>query len=224
MRKQCLGGCGKVVGFRQNGLPLHGNYVEVAAEDYPNDDSDSVLSPKDRGWSGHCRVKARPLMSVDGDRWKLAQKKTVGDAVIGPLSTAMGPFSLRLKKFAGPSYLKLWIPVKMAQFSVLLFKIWRIRFQVPLFQWWRFWPLRLSVWSVLRASLQERHARPAPVLAIARPLCLGLATPTALIFQTGRVPRWSSDCKWNSSSRSAKIQTVCAFDKTGTITIGQIHL
>ena len=62
-----------------------------------------------------------------------------------PLSTAMGPFSLRLKKsVVRPSYLKLWTLSKWPNPVVLPFKIWRIRFQVSLFQWWRFWPLRLS--------------------------------------------------------------------------------
>ena len=141
-----------------------------------------------------------------------------------PLSTAMGPFSLRLKKVGSETLLSQIVDfVKMAQSSRapiqdLTDKISGIFVPaVTILAIATFW-----VWSVLLgASLQEAMLYAVSVLIIACPCALGLATPTALMVGTGRSAKMGVLIKNGTVLQEVqKIQTV-VFDKTGTITIGQ---
>ncbi len=116
----------------------------------------------------------------------LPVEKSVGDAVIGPLSTAMG---LKAEKsVVRPSYHKLWLWSKWPNPVVLLFKIWLQDFGIFLFSGDDFGHLDLSGFG----PASGRFKRPClwcPVLIIACP-SPWFTTPTALMVGTVVVLRW----------------------------------
>ena len=101
-----------------------GNYVEVAAEDIQIDDLIPGPSWEKIAVDGTIVEGSTTIdeSMVTGESLPVENQLVM--QLSAPLSTAMGPFSLRLKKsVVRPSYLKLWTLSKWPNPVVLQFKI-----------------------------------------------------------------------------------------------------
>lgn len=84
--------------------------------------------------------------------------------------------------------------------------------------------LTFLVWLVLSGSVGHAFSSALAVLIIACPCALGLATPTALLVASGRGAELGVFLKGHQALEAAKAIDTVVWDKTGTITTGQLKV
>jgi P-type Cu+ transporter len=82
--------------------------------------------------------------------------------------------------------------------------------------------LTFLTWIVLSGSVEHALSSALAVLIIACPCALGLATPTALLVASGRGAQLGVFLKGHQALEAAKAIDTVVWDKTGTITTGQL--
>jgi len=84
--------------------------------------------------------------------------------------------------------------------------------------------LTFLVWLVCSGSVEHALSSALAVLIIACPCALGLATPTALLVASGRGAQLGIFLKGHQALEAAKAIDTVVWDKTGTITTGQLRV